>query len=135
MNDQPTTSRWRHWSAKFLHAFRGLRLGVKGQSSFAAHFVMAVLVVVAAVILQVPAVHWLLLLLCITMVLSAEFFNSALEWLAQAITEIHDDRIGNALDIGSAAVLITAIGSAIVGITILGFHLGVRLGWWGMTLM
>ena len=41
-------SRWRH---KFGDAFRGLKLGIRGQSSFFVHFFFAALVVAAAIVL------------------------------------------------------------------------------------
>ena len=105
----------RTWPAKFGHALRGIRLGSRGQSSFYVHAVAALLVVAAGLFLRVNRTEWCLLLLCIVIVLAAEMFNSALERLAKAVTEEYDERIGAALDIASAAVLISALGTAIVG--------------------
>ncbi|MCA9247185.1 MAG: diacylglycerol kinase [Planctomycetales bacterium] len=103
------------WRAKFQVALRGVVLGVHGQSSFFVHFFMAAIVCVAAWILNVEPWQWCLLLVAISLVLTAEMFNSALEWLCRAITEEHDPRVGNALDIGSGAVLIASIGAALIG--------------------
>ena len=64
--------------------------------------------------------EWCLLLLCITIVLAAEMFNSALESLAKAVADKPDPHVGRALNIGSAAVLIAAIGAATVGAIIFG---------------
>ena len=72
-----------HWSNKFLFAFRGVRAGTRGQSSFRVHFVLSALVFVAALWLQVSLVEWCVLLLCIGSVLTAELFNSALESCAK----------------------------------------------------
>ncbi len=120
----------RGWSRKFGNALRGLVVGVRGHSSFAVHFPVAVCVIVAGAVLRVSLIEWCLLAGCITAVLAAEMFNSALESLAKAIDVEHNLHLGDALDIGSAAVLVTAIGAAVVGGTILVFRLGVLLAWW-----
>ena len=85
---------------------------------------------VCAVVMQMPRVEWCVLLVCIAMVLAAETFNSALELLAKAITDEHDPRLADALDIGSAAVLVASIGAALVGSILFLHRLGVLLGWW-----
>jgi diacylglycerol kinase len=119
------------WGSKFRHAFNGVKLGVQGQSSFFVHFFMASAVVLAAVALDATLVDWCLLVLCITLVLSAEMFNSALEWLAKAVDTEHNPHLGGALDIGSAAVLLAAIGAVVVGCIVFIHRLGSQIGWWG----
>lgn len=119
------------WYAKFRNAFRGIGLGIRGESSFKVHFVFAALVIVAGGVLRINDAHrWCLLLLCITAVLSAELFNSALERMAQAISKRRDADLGAALDIGSAAVLAASAGAALVGTIIFLTRLGELLGWW-----
>ncbi len=71
--------------------------------------------IVCAVVMRMPRVEWCVLLVCIATVLAAETFNSALELLAKAITDEHDPRLADALDIGSGAVLAASIGAALVG--------------------
>ena len=107
------------WVRKFACAFRGVAVGVRGENSFVVHGVATAAVLAAGVWLQLPQLQWLLLVLCIATVLSAELFNSALERLARAISaEDHPD-IRDALDVASAAVLIAAVGAAIVGLVLL----------------
>jgi diacylglycerol kinase len=119
MNDE-RPYRDRSWPEKFRGAFRGLKEGVRGQSSFFVHFFIAAAVITTAAILGMSLLEWCLLLLCITLVLAAEMFNSALESLAKAVTDRLDPHVGRALNIGSAAVLIAAIGAAVVGAIIFG---------------
>jgi diacylglycerol kinase len=126
--DLPSSER--PWPQKFRDAFRGVKAGVRGQSSFFVHFFIAAAVIVAAWVLQVPLIEWCILLLCIAIVLTAEMFNSALESMAKAITGENDPHLGNSLDIGSGAVLIASIGAAIVGAIIFINRLGMMLGWW-----
>ena len=120
----------RSWVAKFRCAFRGAELGIRGQSSFFVHLFAAAAVIVAGIALQVTRVEWCLLVLCISGVLTAEMFNSALESMAKAITHEEDPRVGGALDIGSAAVLLAAIGAATAGTLIFLDRLLTLLGWW-----
>jgi diacylglycerol kinase len=120
----------RSWPRKFRDAFRGVKAGVRGQSSFFVHFFAAAMVIIAATVLAMGLYEWCLLLLCITVVLVAEMFNSALESMAKAITGESDPHLGNSLDIGSAAVLTAAIGASVVGTIIFGHRLGSLLGCW-----
>jgi diacylglycerol kinase len=129
MSNVPAASE-RSWFRKFRDAFRGVKEGVRGQSSFFVHFAVAAAVIVAGLVLRVDRYEWCLLMLCIAGVMTAELFNSALESMARAITHELDPHLGNALDIGSAAVLVASIGASIVGAIIFGHRLGAALGWW-----
>lgn len=110
-----SASRWGHWSIKFVRAFRGIYWGVHGQSSFFVHTLAAAGVTTAGALLRITAAEWLAVTLAITLVLTAELFNSALEHLARAFDVEHHPSIGAALDIASGAVLLASIGAATVG--------------------
>jgi diacylglycerol kinase len=105
----------RNWGQKFRDAFHGLNCGVRGQSSFFAHLFITAVVVIAGALLHLNHVDWCLLTLCIFGVLAAEMLNSAMESMARAITDETDPHVGEALDIGSAAVLLASVGASIVG--------------------
>jgi diacylglycerol kinase len=128
--DDETNSTERSWFRKFQDAFRGLKVGVRGQSSFFVHSFVATMVMVSAAVLQVSLVEWCILLLCITGVLTAEMFNSALESMAKAITRERNPHLGNSLDIASAAVLTASIGASVVGTIIFVNRLADIFGWW-----
>jgi diacylglycerol kinase len=120
----------RSWAKKFLDAFRGVKVGVRGQNSFIVHVIAGALVIAVAALLQVSLWEWCALILCIALVVTAEMFNSALESMAKSITDQPDPRLADALDISSAAVLIASIGATVVGLIIFGSHLGARMGLW-----
>src|SRR5437870_2302050 len=65
------TSR-RRWREKFREAFHGIKLGVRGHSSFSVHFFCAVVALAACVALDCRLVEWCLILLCIGGVFTAE---------------------------------------------------------------
>ncbi len=129
MIDDPVSPE-RSWAEKFRDAFRGVKAGVRGQSSFFVHFFAAAAVLVTGIVLGVDMIEWCLLLLCIAGVLTTEMLNSALESMAKAITGESDPHLGNSLDIGSAAVLIASLGASTVGAIIFGHRLAEQLGWW-----
>lgn len=114
----PETSRLkprRSWRAKFGEAFRGVKLGVRGHSSFFVHFFFAALVLAAAVVLRCELWQWCLLLGSIGMVLTAELFNSALETLFHGLDAATKGRLQGCLDIAAGAVLVASITAAVIG--------------------
>lgn len=119
---RPPVKRRRSWTEKFGAAFRGLWYGIVGQSSFAVHFAVAFLVLVVAAVLRVTETEWCVLILSIAVVMTAELINSALEWLAPAVTEEYNRYIETALNVASAAVLLASIGAAVIGVIIFGDH-------------
>ena len=88
---------------------------MRGQVSFFVHFFAAAAVVAAALVLQVSLVEWCILVACISAVLTTEMANTALEHLARAVDERPNPHLRNALDIGSGAVLVAAIGAVVIG--------------------
>src|SRR5262245_26277767 len=103
--EPPPRRLWRH---KFRDALRGLKLGIRGQSSFFVHFFFAALVVAAAIVLQCGLEQWCLLLLCIGLVLTAEFFNSVVETLFRGLDEEAKQRSWPSLDIAAGGVLLAS---------------------------
>ena len=107
MSNPKATTR-NSWVRKFRCAFRGAKLGVRGQSSFFVHFFAAAAVVAAALALGVTLVEWCILLACISAVLTAEMINSAIERLAQ-VRAFAFDKTGTLtearLELGDVAAL------------------------------
>ena len=114
------TSKAKHprWRGKFHAALRGMKLGIRGHSSFFVHFFFAALVVAGAVVLRCTLAEWCLLLLCIGGVLTAELFNSAVETLFRGLDETAKSRAWPALDIAAGAVLAASIVAALIGAVI-----------------
>lgn len=113
----------RTWRSKFREAFKGIKLGVRGQSSFFVHFFAATLVIVTATTLQCDFVEWCVLVGCIGLVLTAELFNSAIETMFRGLDSASRDRHHGALDIAAGAVLISSITAVVIGIIIFGRRL------------
>lgn len=105
----------RRWRAKFADAFRGVKLGIRGHSSFFVHFFFTALAVAAGLVLGCNLVEWCLVLGCIGAVLTAELFNSAIETLVRVLDEPTRTRAKPCLDIAAAAVLFASGTALLVG--------------------
>jgi diacylglycerol kinase len=105
----------RSWRAQFSNALRGLKLGVRGHSSFFVHFFFAALTLIAAVVLRCSLVEWCLLMGCIGMVLTAELFNSAIETLFHGLDPNTKPRVRGCVDVAAAAVLIASFCAVLIG--------------------
>jgi len=103
------------WREKFRVAFRGLKLGMRGHSSFAVHFFFMAVVIAAAIVLQCELWRWCVLLGCIAFVLTAELFNSAIETLFQGLDEPTKTKTWPALDVAAGGVLFASLSAALIG--------------------
>ncbi len=107
--------RKRRWRTKFHDAFRGVKLGIRGHSSFFVHFFFAALAAAAGLVLHCNLIEWCLLLGVIGAVLTAELFNSSIELLVRALDEPQRQRCQPTLDIAAGAVLIASGTALIIG--------------------
>jgi diacylglycerol kinase len=105
----------RPWRDKFRAAFRGIKQGVRGHSSFFVHFFFTALVLAAAIVLRCDLVQWCLLLGCVGLVLTAELFNSAVETLFRGLDEATRARVWPCLDIAAGAVLLASLTASVIG--------------------
>ncbi len=115
-SSQTPLERWRN---RFRYALRGIAIGVRGEENFRFHLLAAAAVIAIAWLIECTRIEWLVLVLCITAVLAAELFNTAIEHLARAITTDDHREIRNALDTAAGAVLTVAIGAKIVWVVVL----------------
>lgn len=113
----------RTWPQKFTDAIRGVKVAVRAEVSFYVHLLVTALVVITGITLGLSKLSWCVLAICITGVLTAELFNTAIERLAKAITEETNPHIRDALDMASGAVLVGAVGASAIGLFVLGVPL------------
>jgi diacylglycerol kinase len=117
------TRKRKSWKQKFGVAFRGWKLGIRGQSSFFVHFFFTVLALTAAIVLRCEVLEWCLLFGCIGLVLTAELVNSAIETLFRGLDPAAQDRVWPCLDISAGAVLMASVTAAIIGTLLFGWKL------------
>jgi len=87
------------------------------------HLLAAALVCAAGVYFGLHRTEWLWISLAIVLVWSAEAFNTALEQLADAVHPARHPGVGRAKDVAAAAVLIAALGAAVIGLLVFVPHL------------
>jgi len=105
--------------SKFLRSFvigsLGLAHAFGTEQNMRIHCLIALGVIVAGFVFAVAAWEWIVLVLCIGMVISAECMNTAIERLADRVSRETHPFIKQAKDCSSAAVLVLAITAAVVG--------------------
>jgi len=101
--------------SSFIHAFRGLRSLIKNEHNARIHLAAAVVAVTAGILFKISRAEWMLIIIVIGMVFLAELLNSSLEALADIVDPEWNEKIRKSKDFASAAVLISAIVSVIIG--------------------
>lgn len=109
--DRRAGFRWR----SFVYAFRGVLTLFRTAPNARVHAVAAVSVVIVSFVFNISAVEWCLVIGCICAVIAAEAVNSAVEFLADRISPEYHILLKHAKDVAAAAVLILALGAAIIG--------------------
>lgn len=99
----------------FKYALEGIVLVMKTQHNAWIHAIATLLVIALGMFFPLTATEWLLLVLSISSVWVAESFNTALEFMADSISIDFQPLIKKAKDVSAGAVLISAVGSAIIG--------------------
>ena len=107
----------------FRHAGRGLTWAISSQANLRFHLVAAVIVLLAALVFHFTAIEFVGLVLCFAVVIAAELFNTSLEVLIDYAWPERHPMIGRAKDVAAAAVLMAAIGTALVGFLLFARHI------------
>ena len=102
----------------FGYALEGIIQAYKGEQNLVIHTFIAILVVVFGFFLKISYVEWLVCLVLIALVIMAEFFNTAIEYVVDLASPKIHPLAKAAKDTASAGVLMMAIISAIVGLII-----------------
>ena len=99
----------------FNFAFEGIIHVLRTQRNMRIHFVIAVAVLVAALVVGVDQLELIALLLAISFVLIAEMLNTAIEAAIDVATTSFDPMAKLAKDIAAGAVLIATVNAVAVG--------------------
>ncbi|MCR4765017.1 MAG: diacylglycerol kinase family protein [Bacteroidaceae bacterium] len=102
----------------FTFAWKGIITCVGHEQNITFHVIAAILVIAAGFFFDISKIEWMLVMLCIGMVISAELFNSTIERLVDKVSPEWNKAAGEIKDIAAGAVLVTAIAAAIVGLII-----------------
>lgn len=102
----------------FSYSIEGLKYAYKYEQSMMIHVIATICVIIANIFFQVTGIEWLITIIAIGMVLSAELINTAIEAIVDLVTlDIHP-LAKIAKDCGSAATFVLAVMAAVIGFVI-----------------
>ncbi len=104
----------------FKYAFIGIWTILKSQHNAWVHACATLAVLITGIIFNVSSSEWCWLILAIMAVWTAEALNTAFEFLADVASPDFHPLVKHSKDVAAGAVLISAIGSVIIGLLVLG---------------
>jgi len=108
----------------FATARKGLVVAFKSQKNFRIHNAVAILVIALALILQFNYKEFCLLIFAIGFVMTAELFNSVIEFALDALyRNKYSTLVKMAKDMAAGGVLIATVTSISIGVILFGHHL------------
>lgn len=102
-------------TTSFKHALDGIYIAFKYNRNIRIHFVSALLVIIASLILRVNAFEMGILGVMIVLVISTEMINTAIEEVVNLLINEHSKEAKIAKDVSAGMVLIASVGAMIVG--------------------
>ena len=104
----------------FRCAFKGIGVMISSQHNAWIHAAATVIVVAVSLYFHLTKSEWCWIILAIISVWTAEALNTAFEFLTDVASPEFHPLAEKAKDVAAGAVLISAIGSVLIGIVILG---------------
>ncbi len=102
----------------FKYAFEGILSGLKSERNLKIHFIVMILVIIFGIIYKISKIEWMICIILFSIVIAGELFNTAIETVVDMISLEKNDKAKKAKDVSAGAVLVLAIGSAIIGLII-----------------
>ncbi|MDX2248978.1 MAG: diacylglycerol kinase family protein [Bacteroidia bacterium] len=98
----------------FVYAFQGIITLFRTQANAQIHLLAVILISLLGGFLNLSAIEWCIILLCMALVLVAEGINTALEFLTDLVSPDPHPLAGKAKDVAAGAVLISVIFCAVI---------------------
>jgi diacylglycerol kinase len=99
-------------------ALNGIKLLFAGQNNIKIQGIIGILVCLLGWIITLSSLEWIIVLFCIGWVISAESFNTVIEYVVDFISPDYHIKAGQIKDISAGGVLIISITSSIIGLII-----------------
>ncbi len=100
----------------FVWAMNGLRTVWREEANFRVEALVAIAAIILGSWLQLGAVEWMILAMCIIAVLASEMVNTAIEDLCDRVEPAHDPVIAKIKDIMAGFVLLVSVGALVIGV-------------------
>jgi diacylglycerol kinase (ATP) len=102
------------------YALRGVGVMLRTQHNAWVHAVATAAALIAGFALQISPGEWLAIILAIIVVWAAEALNTAFEFLCDIASPEFHPTVERAKNVAAGAVLISAVGAAVIGLLIFG---------------
>lgn len=111
------------WRQRLVDAERGISQSFRSESTLFVHFFVACIILAAGFVLQITLMQWAMLILSLTLVVASELFHLVLKTVWLTVGHHFDERMRRSLRMGTAGVVVTIAGCALVILLILGQQL------------
>ena len=91
---------------------------IRTQHNMWIHLLATLTVIACGIVFKISHIEWMAIIFAIMIVWLAEAMNTAVEFLADSITEEYHPLIEKAKDVAAGGVLIASTGAAVIGIII-----------------
>ncbi|HDH53883.1 MAG TPA: phosphatase PAP2 family protein [Nitrospirae bacterium] len=109
----------RKWIQSTNHAIEGILHAAKTQRHIRYHLFAAILLLITGFVLGIRGTEFVILITLAIIVISVEMINTAIEIITDVLFKEYDPRAKAIKDIAAGAVLVTALGAALIGYIIL----------------
>ena len=99
----------------FKYAIEGFISSFKTERNMKNHILAMICVIILGIIYKLSVKEWMICIISISMVISAELFNTAIETVVDMISPEKNEKAKLTKDISAAAVLTLAVGAMIIG--------------------
>ena len=104
----------------FKYAIEGIISSFKTERNMKIHVLAMTVVIALGFFFKLDKIEWCFIIIAIASVISAELFNTAIETVVDIVSPERNPKAKLVKDIAAGAVLVVAIGTAIIGFIILG---------------
>ena len=103
------------------YALQGLSVAYKSQRNYRFHLFVGFLAILGGIILNFKCIEYCVLILAISFVITAELFNSVIEFALDALYKNkYSKMVKMAKDLSAGVVLIAAMTSVLIGLMLFG---------------
>ena len=102
----------------FKYAIEGIISSFKTERNMKIHIFIMILVIIAGIILKINKSEWIICIILFAIVIGSELFNTSIETIVDMVMPEKNEKAKIAKDVSAGAVLVVAIGAAIIGLVI-----------------
>lgn len=102
----------------FKYAWQGIISAFNTERNMKIHVIIMLLVILAGIIFKINIFEWIICIICFMAVIGGELINTSIETTVDIAMPERNEKAKLAKDVAAGAVLVLAIGSAIIGLVI-----------------